>query len=243
MARTKRTANPNAAIAYVRVSTLLQAEEGMSLDAQERMVRGYCAMRGFDLVELVVDAGVSAGKPLATRPGGRRILDAVARREVGAVLALRLDRLFRDCVDCLTTVREWEREGVALHLLDLGGQAVDTSSSAGRFMLTVLAGAAEMERSRLAERTREGMREKMERGEFTGGEAPFGWTLAADGVALVPNESEQEVMQAARELQAGGMSLRAIGRELAARGIVTRRGKSWAHPQRVAQLLAAKVAA
>jgi hypothetical protein len=53
MARTKRTANPNAAIAYVRVSTSLQAEEGMSLDAQERMVRGYCAMRGFDLVELV----------------------------------------------------------------------------------------------------------------------------------------------------------------------------------------------
>ena len=99
------------AIAYVRVSTEEQAREGVSLDAQARAVRSYCEMRRLPLAEVVIDAGVSAGKPLAKRDGGAAILTAVKRREVGAVIAFKLDRLFRDCADCLSVVGDWDRLG------------------------------------------------------------------------------------------------------------------------------------
>lgn len=241
MARQVRTASPNAAIAYCRVSTEEQANEGVSLDAQERAVRAYASMRGLDLVAVVVDAGVSAGKPLATRDGGRRVLEAVRTRTVGTVLALKLDRLFRDCAECLSVVRDWDRAGVALHLLDLGGSALDTSSAMGRFFLTVMAGAGELERNQIRERTRMGMAEKRQRREYTGGEAPYGWTVAANGVALEPHEGEQEVIRFARELREAGLSLRAVGAELEERDYLPRTGKSWAAEQ-VKRLLLAEAA-
>src|SRR5207237_884687 len=55
------------AIGYIRVSTEEQARDGVSLDAQSAKIRGYCALHEIELVDLVVDAGVSA-KSLA-RPG------------------------------------------------------------------------------------------------------------------------------------------------------------------------------
>lgn len=93
---TTQTAMARVVVGYVRVSTEEQAAEGVSLDAQEAALRAYSAMRGLTLVEVVIDAGVSAGKPLSSREGGRRVLDLVKRGKVGAVIAWKLDRLFRD---------------------------------------------------------------------------------------------------------------------------------------------------
>src|SRR5687768_17097216 len=100
------TATPQAAIGYVRVSTQEQAAHGISLDAQEARLRAYAALRGVDLVAVVIDAGVSAGKyRLEAREGGARILAAIKARTVRHVIALKLDRLFRNTIDCLTTVQ------------------------------------------------------------------------------------------------------------------------------------------
>ena len=57
-----------------------------------------------------------------------------------------------------------ERKGIALHVIDLGGNAIDTTSAAGRFMLVVLAGAAEMERNLTRERTKAAMAVKKSNG-------------------------------------------------------------------------------
>ena len=222
--RTNTTDGRTTVVAYVRVSTEEQALEGVSLDAQEARIRAYCTMRGFELSEVVVDAGVSAGKPLANREGGRRVLEALRSRKVAGVVALKLDRLFRNAADCLATVETWDRAGVALHLVDMGGQAVDTSGAMGKFFLTVMAGAAELERNQIRERTSMAMQHMAQRGEFTGGEARFGYSVGADG-KLVAVESEQAVIALARELRAAGLSLRAVAAELASRGHVGRTGK------------------
>ncbi len=114
---------------YVRVSTEEQSREGISLDAQRARIEAYCAMRGLELVELVDDPGVSASKPLRARAGGQRLLDLLRRRRITGIVAFKLDRLFRNCADCLGNVEVWDRAGVGLHLLDLGGSAIDTSSA------------------------------------------------------------------------------------------------------------------
>ena len=229
------------AVAYVRVSTEEQATEGVSLDAQEATLRAYCAMRGIDLAEVVVDAGVSAGKPLATRDGGAHLLDLVKRGKVQAVVTYKLDRLFRDASDCLQVTAAWDKAGVALHLVDLGGQSVDTSSAMGRFFLTIMAGAAEMERNIIRERTSAAMAYKAARREYTGGQVPYGWALDADGVHLTPNPAEQAIIAAARTLREQGLSLRKVGDALAAEGMLPRSGGKW-HAKTVRDLLNAEVA-
>jgi DNA invertase Pin-like site-specific DNA recombinase len=180
---------------YVRVSTQEQAGQGVSLDAQEARIRAYAIMRGLDLVAVVTEAGVSAGRyTLDEREGGARVLAAVHRGEVRHVIALKLDRLFRNTIDCLTTVQAWDRAGVSLHLVDMGGASLDTASAMGRMFLTMAAGFAEMERNLTAERTAAALSRKREKGEKTGGSIPFGYDVqpGPDGTrCLVANAQEQ----------------------------------------------------
>ena len=132
--------------------------------------------------------------------------------------------------NCLTTVEKWEKVGVALHVVDLGGNAIDTTSAAGRFMLVVLAGAAEMERNLTRERTRSAMQVKKANGQRVGA-IPFGFDLANDGTTLIPNDREQAVIGDMRSMKAGGRTLREIALALTDRGIPTKTGKTnrWTH--------------
>ena len=228
-----------AAICYVRVSTDEQATTGHSLEAQEAACRAYCALRGFTVAAVIVDAGVSGGTPLAARPGGSQALAELARKAGPRhVVCVKLDRAFRSAADCLQVTAEWDKRGVCLHLTDLGGQAVDTSSAMGRFMLTVLAGAAELEKNLIGERTSSALQHMKAQGLYTGGRVRYGYAVAADGVTLTECPDEQATIAAARALSARGLTLRAISAELAGRGMVTRKGKPF-HFTAIPDLLAA----
>ncbi len=224
-------------IGYTRCSTHEQADSGLGLDAQEERIRAYCSMKGLRLVDIITDAGVSGGKALATRPGGQRLLRAIKRRDAGAVVMLKLDRMFRNAGDCLNTVEVWDKTGIALHVVDLGGNAIDTTSAAGRFMLVVLAGAAEMERNLTRERTRSAMAIKRANGQRIGA-VPYGFDLAGDGVTLETIEAEQAIIGEIRERRAAGATLARIAEELSTREVPTKTGKSarWSH-QAVARIL------
>ena len=221
-----QTIDPRAAVAYLRVSTEEQAMEGVSMDAQRARIEAYCAMRGLLLADVIADPGVSGWKPLAARPGGQRLLEIVKTRSATAVVALKLDRLFRNCADCLTVVAGWDRAGVSLHLVDLGGTAVDTSSAMGRFFLTVMAGAAELERNQVGERTSLALRHMAALGQYTGGHAPFGFKLG-DGGNLLADAQEEAALAEARRLHQEGLSLRAVAKVLAEGGFVSRAGRAF----------------
>ncbi len=225
------------AIGYTRCSTNEQADSGLGREAQAGRIRAYCTMRGSELLDLITDAGVSGGKPLASRDGGQRLLTAIRERKADAVVMLKLDRMFRNAGDCLTTVERWEKAGVALHVVDLGGNAIDTTSAAGRFMLVVLAGAAEMERNLTRERTCSAMAIKRANGQRIGS-VPYGHDLSGDRVSLIPNESEQAVLADIRAWRAAGWTLERIADALTDRDVPTKTGKSerWTH-QAVARII------
>jgi hypothetical protein len=61
-------------------------------------------------VEIIVDEGVSGGKELASRPGGCRVVELAGKCKVQAVIACKLDRLFRDAADCLNTTKAWDKK-------------------------------------------------------------------------------------------------------------------------------------
>jgi site-specific DNA recombinase len=96
-ARTRVYEEAMKTVAYIRVSTAEQADQGVSLEAQAARLSAYCIVQGWPQPEIVEDAGVSA-KSL-DRPGLGRILEAIRRKQVGRLLVLKLDRLTRSVAD------------------------------------------------------------------------------------------------------------------------------------------------
>jgi DNA invertase Pin-like site-specific DNA recombinase len=213
------------AIGYIRVSTEDQAREGVSLDVQKERIEAYCKLRGLDLVMIFRDNGVSAGKPLSTREGGAALLAALSRREATHVVALKLDRMFRSTIDCLENAQRWQKDGIALHLIDLGGGgAFDTASPFGGFFLTVMVAAAELERQLISERTRQALAHKKTHRQAYA-RTPIGYTRVGDDLA----EDAGELLTVARilDFHASGASYNGIAEQLNAERIKTKRGGKW----------------
>ena len=210
-------------IAYIRVSTDKQADKGVSLDAQLAKVAAFAALYDLELVETVIDAGESA-KTLA-RPGLQRALATIKAGKADALLVVKLDRLTRSVRDLGELVERYFSPGKAA-LLSVSEQ-IDTRSAAGRLVLNVLASVSQWEREAIGERTSTAMQHKKSLGEFTGGAAPYGFHLAADGEHLEELPEEQAVLAQVRELRAAGHSFRAVAAELTARGVLNRNGRAF----------------
>lgn len=119
---------------------------------------------------------------------------------------------------------------MSLHIADLGGNAIDTTSAAGRFMLVVLAGAAEMERNLTRERTRSALAVLRANGQRIG-TVPYGFDLADDQSTLIQNDSEQAIIDDIRSMRKSGAKLQEIANTLTDRGVVTKTGRTrWGHP-------------
>ena len=103
----------NEAIGYVRVSSDEQADSGLGLQAQRQRITAFCEMKGLRLADVYEDAGVSAGKPLASRPAGARLLNAARRGKIVVVVA-KLDRLFRSVTDAANVIADFDRKGIEL---------------------------------------------------------------------------------------------------------------------------------
>jgi DNA invertase Pin-like site-specific DNA recombinase len=212
------------AVCYIRVSTEEQARGGVSLEAQEERLISYCKMAGLEVVEVIREEGVSAGKPLAVRPGGERLLQLVASKKVRHVVALKLDRLFRDAEDALRQTRAWDKAGVALHLVDMGGQTLNTATAMGRFFLNMMAAFAELERNLIAERTATALvHKKAHRQAYS--PTPYGFDRV--GKELSENPQEQEIIAQIFTWRQNGWSLRKIAAELNRRGVPTKQGGKW----------------
>ncbi len=220
------------AIGYVRVSTDKQAGQGVSLEAQEARIRAMATVQGVELLDVVVDAGASAGT--LNRPGLARLLSLVEGRKVQLVIVAKLDRLTRSVKDLAELLERFERRGVALVSV---GESLDTGTAAGRLVLNVMMSVAQWEREAIGERTRDAMRHKKAAGQRVG-TLPFGYRTGIDGRTLEPEPAEQNCLARIRVHRDGGLSLRQIADELNRSGSVTRRGTEWRH-QYVAALLRA----
>ena len=220
--------NGNKTIAYIRVSSQRQVDEGNSLEAQKRRIIQLAQFKGISIApeDFLIEKGVSAGIPLWERPMGRVLRRKLLSGEYSNLIAMKLDRLFRITTDMLLTVQEVEDMGVRLLIADLGGEAIDTSTSTGRFMLTIFGGIAEMERGLISERTQEGMNQlKAQNKRFT--ESIFGWDVNEDGM-LEPNWYEQDLIDWMDwQIEDNGMSAAAVARSLNSRGITGKRGGQW----------------
>ena len=208
------------AYGYIRVSTGRQA---LSERAQRTAISAYCDLRNLELAHVYADT-VSGGTRLRDRPEGAEMLAKLGVHG-GAVVAVRLDRLFRNVADCCSQVRQWADQGVGLHLLDHGGSSIDTSTSAGRLFLDMLAAFASFERELIGERTASALADKRARGEYTGGQPPYGYK-AVNGV-LQKCQDEQAIIDEVHRLRDDGLSLQRCADVLNGSGKRSRTGRLW----------------
>ncbi len=216
--------NGKKAVIYCRVSTAGQVEQGVSLEAQEERLRAYCQMQGLDIEAVLIEEGVSATKPLHARPMGSKLVAMVKDGTVQHVVALKLDRLFRSSVDALSVTNEWDKAGVALHLVDMGGQSINTASAMGRMMLTMMAGFAQFERDLISERTAAALQHKKAHDKVYG-PVPFG--KDRNGDELKANEDELSILEKIRLWRGQGLSYWKIAAKLNAHGIKGKGGGKW----------------
>lgn len=214
-------------VGYVRVSTIGQSESGLSIEAQIARVRAYALATDADLVDVVIDAGVSA-KTL-DRDGLRNVLAMLDDGRADGVLVSKLDRLTRSVRDLGYLVDRYFAQRYALLSV---ADSIDTRTAAGRLVLNMLGSVGQWEREVIGERTTEALAVKRARGERTSRHAPYGKRIACDGVSLEEDETEAAVLATVRELRASRYSHRAIAAELHARGVVSpRTGKPYGKTQ------------
>jgi DNA invertase Pin-like site-specific DNA recombinase len=194
------------AVGYIRVSTEDQAREGISLDTQKAKIEAYAAINDLELLGIIRDEGAS-GKDLE-REGMAKLLDLVESGKVEAVIVYKLDRLSRRTLDTLSLTESFESKGIAFHSIS---EKVDTKSATGRFFLTIISALAQMERDMIAERTKDALAHKRQKGEWTG-RVPFGFRM--ENNRLVEDPEQIKVIQKAKRLRRSGKSLREISRAL-----------------------------
>ncbi len=142
---------------YARVST-----EDQHPDAQLAPLRDYAERRGTEAIEFV-DHGVSGRR--SSRPELDRMLKAARRREVDAVVVVRLDRLARSLAHMAQLGEEFQQLGVELVSLTEG---IDTSTPTGRALFGMCGVFAQLEADLIRERTRAGLDAARRRGKKLG---------------------------------------------------------------------------
>ena len=210
-------------IGYVRCSSVEQAADGLSLEAQRLKIASWCEATGAELVEIVEDAGVSGARRLLDRPGGSRIAALLDARcpDADAVVIVRLDRLGRSVREASEYLSRFATGKVGLvSIVD----RVDLSTPQGNAMAQIGAVFAELERKLCAQRTAEALQVlKSQRRPY--GPTPFGF-VANDG-KLEPDDGEQRVLKQITRRRNKGISYHKIADELNARGIPAKRGGPW----------------
>ena len=218
-------------VAYVRVSTKGQADDGYGLEVQERAIRKWAKANGHRIMAVCSDAGVSGTKDAADRPGLSAALDMLRPppQATGLVVA-KLDRLARALHVQETVLQVAWRAGAQVFTVDGGEVLADDPDDPMRtFVRQVIGGVAQLERSLIAKRMRDGRQAKAATGKHAVGDYAFGFRGDGKGRDrdAVPDEDEQTVVARVVELRRGGASYRAIASTLDAEQPRPRRAASW----------------
>lgn len=225
-------------IGYVRVSTAVQAEDGLGLDMQKAAIKSWCKANGHRLVRTLSDEGISGAKELEDRPGLADALDMIRSRKAQGIVVPRLDRLARDLIvqeTILAEIRRISGEAFSTSPAEAGYLSDDPDDPSRKLIRQVLGAVSEYERAMVTLRLRNGRRRKAQIGGYASGAPAFGFD-ARDG-DLIEADDEQVTIKRIAELRASGASFRQICSTLEAEGHRTKRGGTTWQPMAVKRVL------
>lgn len=207
---------------YIRVSTERQAQEGNSLAAQEKRLRDYCGIYGWNVADdhIYIDAGVS-GKT-TNRERFQAMMQAAKDGQIVRVVAVKLDRVARNTKDFLATVETLQKDGCSLALIQEG---FDTGTPQGKFAITMFAAMAELEASMIGERVSSGRKQKALEGGYNGSRCPLGYKYTTEG--FIVDSGAAETVRRIFGAFVAGDTMKSIADNLNANRTPTSRGGAW----------------
>ncbi len=233
---------PLRAAGYRRVSMKDQVE-GFSLDAQEGNITRYVESHGWELVDIYIDAGISAKKG-SRRPAFEHLMKDAQAGKFDVVVVDKIDRFYRHLSGLLAALDQLNSYGVSFASVQ---EQLDFTTPWGKLMLTVLGTLAEIYLDNLRQETRKGKLQRARQG-FWLGEYPYGYCNGqcsqcthpngkdycpdfgmpdkGDKRSLYPHPVESQVVKMVFEWYAGGRETsRTIARRLNETSITLPSGK------------------
>jgi site-specific DNA recombinase len=209
------------AIGYVRVSTEQQVTDGVSIELQIEKIKQYCDLYGYDLLDIVIDAGLSAKN--LKRAGLTNVLQCLTNNEADALIVYKLDRLTRSLADWSALIKDYFNDKSGKTLLAVIDQ-IDTSTAAGRMCLNLMMTVYQWEREVISERTKAALQHKKSKGQPLGS-AKFGEDI--NQLTISPNSDEQKILNLIIHLRSAGNTLQEIADYLNENNYLTKRSKQW----------------
>ena len=141
---------------YIRVST-----DGQTTEHQRRELQEVAARKGWEVMEVYEDAGISGAKGRDKRPALDAMLKDATRKRFDVIAAWSVDRLGRSLAHLVDMLAEIHGVDCDLYLHQ---QAVDTSTPSGRALFQMMGVFAEFERAMIRERVMAGLRTARKKG-------------------------------------------------------------------------------
>ena len=217
------------AIAYYRVSTDLQKEEG-TIEVQKMKVREFASKNNYTITSEFSDDGVSGG--LADRPGLKQMLDIIVKSEITHILIYKLDRLARDLYIQEGLIKEFNKNNKQLiSALEPDLDGTDPFRKAFRQMLGVF---SEFEKAMIALRLEGGRERKAKEGGWHGGKI-YGYNNE-DG-KLIINKTEAEIVSMIFRLRKNKKSYKSIAQKLSKMNVPTKRNNLTWWPSTIKKII------
>jgi site-specific DNA recombinase len=222
---------------YLRVSTVRQADNDLSIPDQRRQAKAYCVSRGWEIVADYVEPGASATDD--RRPEFQRMIEAatVKPSAFDVILVHSFSRFFRDQFQLEFYVRRLAKSGV--RLVSITQELGDDPMS--NMIRQIMALFDEYQSKENAKHTLRAMKENARQGFWNGALPPIGYRIveAAEQrghrtkktleIDPVQAETVRLIFRLAREGNgsSGPMGVKSIAKHLNEARIRTRDGGRW----------------
>jgi len=207
-------------VAYCRVSTLEQKQNGYGIEIQIRDVTVFAKGKGLLIRRFYRDEGESG--VLEERPELQRLLRHCKYGRIDAVIIPSLDRLSRDVR--LTENLFWRFDQMSVAVLIADMPNYDGRDRKDVLIRQIREAIAEENRKDIIERLMKGRQERTRRGELAGGNLPYGYRRNGHGPEI--DQDEAAVVRNIFRL-AETASAAEIARLINADGHFQRNGRPW----------------
>ena len=184
---------------YSRVSTIEQAEEGYSIDEQERLLIEWCKKMDYEVYKCYADRGIS-GKDIKSRPALKELLSDAEEKKFQMVISWKINRISRKLEDVLKIVNLLENNNISFKSYS---EPFETNTPAGKMQFQMMALIGEFERGTIAQNVKMGMCAKARAGEWCGGRVL--------GYDLVPVENQEGTKRRKTKLTINEIEARSVG--------------------------------
>jgi site-specific DNA recombinase len=164
------------AILYTRVSTTDQAENGFSLDHQQKIARAYCDIREINIVKLWSED--YSAKSFEDRPQWKILMEFIImnKKSIDFLVFTKWDRFSRNAEESWKMIKKIRNLGIEIICIE---QPLDLDNPESKLLLAVYLIIPEMENDKISSRTRDGVREGQRQG-FWMGTPPIGYNNKRD---------------------------------------------------------------